>query len=223
MRFVGYSIHPKGYRLRNETTGKVFIKQDVVFNKTDFCSTKGSSPVSEDPVELEAVIDETSQPELVRQRPEWQMRRPIRYGVDEYADTVSGGLEEQVDHVANVCQIIEPATMEEAITSDYADNWKKAADSEYESLMNNDTWTLVELPSNRAAIGCKWIFKVKYNCEGRVEHLKGRLVAKGCAQKYGIDYETFSPVVRFSSIHMLLAYAVQNEMLIHQMDVVTAF
>ena len=93
---------PKGYRLLNKATGKVF----VVFNETDFCSTKGSSPVTEYPVELEAVIDETSQPELVRQRPERQIRRPIRYGVDEYADKVSGGLEEQVDHVANVCQIL---------------------------------------------------------------------------------------------------------------------
>ena len=49
------------------------------------------------------------------------------------------------------------------------------------------------------------------------------MVVKGYAQKYGIDYEeTFSPVVRFSFIRTLLAYAVQNEMLIHQMDVITA-
>jgi len=140
-----------------------------VFNETDFGSTRGSSTVTEDPVELEAVSDETCQPELVRQHPERQIRRPIRYGVDEFADIVSGGLE-QVSHVANICQIIEPATIEEALSSDYADNWKEAADSEYESLMNNDTWKLVELPRGGTAIGCKWVFKVKYNCDGRVEH-----------------------------------------------------
>ena len=50
------------------------------------------------------------------------------------------------------------------------------------------------------------------------------MVAKGYTQRYGIDYEeTFSPVVRFSSVHTLLAHAVQNNLLIHQMDVVTAF
>ena len=60
--------------------------------------------------------------------------------------------------------------------------------------------------------------------DGRVERFKARIVAKGYAQKYGIDYdERFSPVVRFSSIRVLLAFAVQNNMLIHQMDVVTAF
>ena len=57
-----------------------------------------------------------------------------------------------------------------------------------------------------------------------VHRYKGRLVAKGYAQKYGVDYdETFSPLVRFSSIRALLAFAVQNDVLVHQMDVVTAF
>lgn len=67
-------------------------------------------------------------------------------------------------------------------------------------------------------------FQVKHTSDGKVERFKGRLVAKGYSQKHGIDYdETFSPVVRFPSIRALLAYAVQNEMMIHQMDVVTAF
>ena len=49
-------------------------------------------------------------------------------------------------------------------------------------------------------------------------------MAKGFAQRYGIDYEeTFAPVVRYSSVRTLLAYAIQNDMLIHQMNVVTAF
>ena len=58
------------------------------------------------------------------------------------------------------------------------------------------------------------MLKVKYENHGKVERFKRRLV--------GIDYETFSPVVRFTSIRSLLAFAVQN-MLIHQMDVVTVF
>ena len=57
-----------------------------------------------------------------------------------------------------------------------------------------------------------------------MKSFKGRLVAQGYSQKYGIDYdEVFSPVARFSSVRTLLAFAVERKMLIHQMDVVTAF
>ena len=114
--------------------------------------------------------------------------------------------------------------MEEALASHQAKEWKTAADSEYESLMENETWELVELPCGRKPIECKWVFKVKHGSDGRVKCFKGRLVAKGYVQRYGIDYDkTFSPVVHSSSIRTLLALAVQSNMLIHQMNVVTAF
>ena len=93
--------------------------------------------------------------------------------------------------------------MQEAATSDHAREWKATVDSEYNSLIENKTWKLVELPPGRKAIGCKWVFKVKHRMDGRVERFKARIVAKGYAQKYGIDYdEIFSPVVRFSSIRI---------------------
>ena len=128
-------------------------------------------------------------------------------------------------HVAyHLSEIDEPSTIQEAKSSDHAAEWKVATDAEYNSLIENKTWMLVELPAGRRAIGCKWVFKLKYDVDGRVERFKARLVAKGYAQKYGIDYDKiFSPVVRFSSIRLLLAFAVQHDFLIHQMDVETAF
>ena len=102
--------------------------------------------------------------------------------------------------------------------------WKEATDAEYASLLKNDTGDLVQLPEGRTAIGSKWIFKVKYNGQGSIEQFKGRLVAQGHTQKYGIDYEeTFAPVAHYSSIRTILAYAVEKRMKIHQMDVITEF
>ncbi|XP_058624514.1 uncharacterized protein LOC131535967 [Onychostoma macrolepis] len=59
---------------------------------------------------------------------------------------------------------------------------------EYESLLEDETRDLVELPKDRKAIGSRWVFKVKHQSDGRVERYKCRLVAKGYD-------ETFSPVM----------------------------
>ena len=75
-----------------------------------------------------------------------------------------------VQHVAYAaCQITEPQTMEEARSSEHSDKWKQAADSEYDSLLQNETWDLVPLPSGKKPIGSRWVFKVKYGANGKVE------------------------------------------------------
>ncbi len=66
----------------------------------------------------------------------------------------------------------------------------------------------MELPEGREAVGSKWVFKVKHDSCGRIERFNGCLVAKGYSQKYRVDFEeTFAPVICFSSIRMLLAFA----------------
>ena len=83
---------------------------------------------------------------------------------------------------------------------------------EIESLHVNDTWKLAELPKEKKALRCKWFFAKKYRSSGGIVRYKARLVAKGYAQREGIDYnEVFSPVVKYSSIHILLALAAQYD------------
>ena len=117
-----------------------------------------------------------------------------------------------------------PTTFKSAMESDDASKWREACDSEFESLSKNETWELVPLPRGRKAISSKWVFKVKETVEGFIERYKARLVAKGFLQKYGVDFEeTFAPVAKFTSIRIILSLAAHYQLLLHQMDVKTAF
>jgi hypothetical protein len=96
---------------------------------------------------------------------------------------------------------------------------------ENESLSNNKTWELMELPKGKKPIGCKWVFKKKeVVSEKERERFKTRLVAKGYSQRDGIDYdEVFSPVVRYTSIRATLALVANQDLKLEQLDVKTAF
>lgn len=118
----------------------------------------------------------------------------------------------------------EPLSYKEAISCSAADTWKEAMEEEMKSLQDNETWELAELPKGRKAISCKWLFKVKRDKDGHINRHKARLVARGFTQVEGIDYqETFSPVVKFSTIRMVLSLAAQRGLRLTQMDFKTAF
>lgn len=118
----------------------------------------------------------------------------------------------------------DPQSVNEAFESANAEKWKKAMKDEYESLLLNDTWTLVKLPQSKKVIPCKWVFKTKSDENGNIIRYKARLVVKGYQQKKGIDYhEIYAPVVRYSSLRYIFGLAAKHSLKIHQMDAVTAF
>lgn len=118
----------------------------------------------------------------------------------------------------------DPQDHTEALQSSKAELWKEAMDEEYQSLLNNNTWTLVDLPKNKKPIPCKWVFKSKTDEDGKIIKYKARLVIKGCSQKKGIDYtEVYSPVVRYSSLRYLFSMAAKYDLDITLMDAVSAF
>ena len=118
----------------------------------------------------------------------------------------------------------EPKTVQEALNGEQSSRWRDAMESEYSSLLKNDTWDLVPPPEEKNIVGSRWVFKVKHDENGSVNRFKPRLVAQGYSQVKGVDYdEVFSPVARNTSVRSLLALANAHDLEILQMDVKTAF
>ena len=118
----------------------------------------------------------------------------------------------------------EPQSFNEAMSTPEAPMWKEAINSEIESIMHNYIWELVDLPPGSKPLGCKWIFKRKMKTDGSIDKYKARLIAKGYKQKEGLNYfDTYSPVMRITSIRMLIAILALYNLEIHQMDVKTTF
>jgi len=112
---------------------------------------------------------------------------------------------------------IVPSTFKEALQNN---NWVVAMQEDYDSLCANHTWTPTSPPSDIKSIGCKWVFKNKCNVDGSFQHHKARLVAKGFHQHANIDYsETFSSVIKPTTIRIVLTIALSNKWPIHQIDI----
>jgi hypothetical protein len=102
--------------------------------------------------------------------------------------------------------------------------WKTAMTQEFEALISNGTWTLCPRPLRHNVIRNKWVYKIKQHPDGTIDRFKARLVAKGFEQQCGVDYmDTFSPVIKPSTIRIVLAMAVHFNWPIRQLDVSNAF
>ena len=179
LHFIGYSLQTKRYHIFDERTSKILVHWDVIFNESDFkcgCNkTKGIDEVtaSHDQIVVPEGKEPTKEVQLQEKViQEYQHRYPRRqrtapviiYEIDELLDIAF------LDEV----QMEQPETIEAALKDKY---WKEAADSEYQSLLDNETLRLVKLPAGRKPIGCKWIFKTKRTSDSKVEHYKARPVA----------------------------------------------
>ncbi|CAB79159.1 LTR retrotransposon like protein [Arabidopsis thaliana] len=123
--------------------------------------------------------------------------------------------------LAAVTAGMEPTTYNEAMV-DKA--WREAMSAEIESLRVNQTFSIVNLPPGKRALGNKWVYKIKYRSDGAIERYKARLVVLGNCQKEGVDYdETFAPVAKMSTVRLFLGVAAARDWHVHQMDVHNAF
>lgn len=121
-----------------------------------------------------------------------------------------------------ICTI--PQSYHEIKNRDDKLQWEQAINCEINSLLLNNTWSLVRRPPNKNIVDCKWIFTIKNDAYGNPSKYKARLVARGFSQQYLLDYnETFAPVARITTFRFLIILANQYNLLLHHMDVQTAY
>ncbi|POM58564.1 putative transposable element [Phytophthora palmivora] len=124
--------------------------------------------------------------------------------------------------IATVCDLLNPTSVQEALSAERGVEWKRAMDTEYESLMENQTWELVPRSSSTKnkrvnILTSLWILVLKRNKKVKLSDTK-------LDWKYGLDYlETYSPVVRIESVRLVLLLALLLGLECRHVDFVTAF
>ncbi|KAK8957035.1 hypothetical protein KSP39_PZI000307 [Platanthera zijinensis] len=172
---------------------------------------QGAEDDVEEPGAAEELVEEepAPAPEPVLRRSDRARHPPARYSASEFVLLTDAG---------------EPESYSEAVESAERHHWMAAMQEEMQSLRTNHTYDLVRLPKGKKALKNRWIFRLKEGASPTPPRYKARLVVKGFAQRQGIDFdEIFSPVVKMSSIRVVLGLAARLDLEVEQMDVKTAF
>ena len=169
----------------------------------------------------DAISDDMAENMQARNMPKWlvQTLRDSKLDAPMSSRTRSGS--QHVSYVSDcyalavssLCDEEEPVTFNQAQNSE---NWLAAMQIEYDAIMKNGTWSLVDLPVGKKIIGTKLVYKLKRKPDGSVDRYKARLVAKGYAQEKGIDFEeTFAPTCCTTTIRSICALAAYNGWNVH--------
>jgi len=179
----------------------------------------GNAPNEEAPPNVQPNVEPQPNP-AVNEEPQ-----PIRRSLRERKSAIPNDYVVYMNEdVCDIGKVDDPISFKEAMTSENSPKWLDAMEDELKSMSANDVWDLVEIPDGAKTVGCRWVYKTKYDSKGKIERFKARLVAKGFTQREGIDYnETFSPVSKKDSFRIVMALVAHYDLELHQMDVKTAF
>ncbi|GJR05694.1 ribonuclease H-like domain-containing protein [Tanacetum coccineum] len=192
-------------------------------NETDFINDLyENSKLNSDTEELPAntLRRSSRQTKLPSSLNDFIVEGKVQYGVERVVNYANLN-HDNYCFVSALNKSVKPTCYEEAILDS---NWIDAMNSEIEALNENHTWIITDLPLGRKAIGNKWIYKIKYKSSGDIDRYKARLVVKGCSKKEGVDFnETFSPIVKMSTVRCFIALFVINSWPLFQLDINNAF
>ena len=171
----------------------------------------------------------TSIPENAHPPPRRSTRTTVRWDYKRMNSQGRDGQEARAEapneaHIACILSLIgtesahEPRNLREAEMQPEWPEWSRAMDDEYAQLTKLGVFEPSELPAGRKAIGCRWVYRIKYNSEGRIVRFKARLVAQGFSQVPVLDYfETFAPVIQMDSLRTMFAITVEHGLKMRQL------
>jgi len=242
--FLGYPSGYKGYKIMDLESNKVFISRNVTFHETVFPM---ASPHSADSPSLVTPMDSlpSGNPNSISPSPSqispstqisshrarklpahlndyhcYSLNNEVTHPISSFI-SYSKISPSHLLYINNITKIPIPQSYSEAKDSK---EWCDAIDTEIGAMEEKDTWEVTSLPKGKKAVGCKWIFTLKFHADGSLERHKARLVAKGYTQKEGLDYtDTFSPVAKMATIKMLLKISASKKWFLTQLDVSNAF
>lgn len=231
MKFLGYDMNSKGYRLGDIKNMKVVISREVEF-LNEKCVEIDLEPYkeaqkseneseSEEEIQTDSDVDESESDnqEEIESNPIRKSQRGNKGKLPAHFDDYLMFTNDNKPINDN-----EPRNLKEVRESPNRGKWFEAMQEELKSIHENETWELVDLPEEKNAIGSKWVYKIKYNQDGSVARYKARLVAQGFDQKFGMDYdEVFAPVGRSTTFRTLLSVAAHRGYSVKQYDIETAF
>lgn len=226
MFLVGYQGESKNYRLFNPLTNKIIVSRDVIFNeKARYNKIKDEDDISFI-IRLNDSSDNTNEHDETEYIENNKSKSVVVETGKSYELRNRDKLKQPDRYEACIALYDEPATYEDAINGKDSKEWTIAINKKLQAHERNNTWTIVDLPKDKNVIDYKWVFKRKLMlCEGREKvRFKARLCAKGFSQKPGIDFdEIYSPVVRYDSVRLLLAFAAIKDLEMRKFDIKTAF
>ena len=219
MIFVGYSEESKAYRFLNTKSDRIQISRDATFldkekstknnivyvefsrsnqlhaqeeieHLTDISDAKHKSLDSGSSKDLQ------SEPPAISECPQPAPTPGEQYRCSQRSNrgVLTNRYVASTNYASDEAEEVEPLSVKEALARPHRKEWKRAMNDEIESHIKNGTREIVPKPKDKRLISCKWVFKLKRNAEGLISHYKGRLVARGFSQKYGVDYdEVFAP------------------------------
>ncbi|XP_071686916.1 uncharacterized protein [Rutidosis leptorrhynchoides] len=233
--FLGYPSNHRGYRCFDLATHKIILSRHATFDETSFpySATTTSPPPSYEFLDPPPNLFSRTFSDVINTTPTSQkIPTPAPPSVAPPQNTTSThpmitrhqlGTTKPVQRLNLLLSNPSPTPK----TYSYAlndPNWHHAMTDEYNALIKNGTWTLVPRPSDTNIVHSMWLFKHKFNADGTLSRYKARLVANGRSQHIGIDCEeTFSPVVKPTTIRTVLSLALSQHWPVHQLDVKNAF